>query len=77
MLRWLGYGAAARVSDDCDDAGGTETVEALALDAESLYGPDNYQKMLERCRLREEALPTPRTMQELVTLWKVLWTWPR
>jgi hypothetical protein len=38
---------------------------------------DNYQKMLERCQLREEALPTPRMMQELVTLWKVLWTWRR
>src|ERR1700721_1107326 len=39
MLRWLGYGAAAGVSGDCDDSGGTETVEALALDAESFYGP--------------------------------------
>jgi hypothetical protein len=29
---------------------------------------DNYQKMLERCRLREGTLPTPRMMQELVTL---------
>ena len=36
---------------------------------------DNYQKLLENCRLREGALPTPRMMQELVTLWKVLWTW--
>jgi len=36
---------------------------------------DNYQKLLEKCRLREEALPTPRMMQELVTLWRVLWTW--
>ena len=39
MLRWLGYGAAAGISGNCDDSGGTETVEALALDAESLYGP--------------------------------------
>jgi hypothetical protein len=36
---------------------------------------DNYQNLLEKCRLREGALPTPRMMQELVTLWKVLWTW--
>jgi hypothetical protein len=36
---------------------------------------DNYQKLLEKCRLREGALPTPRMMQELVTLWKVLWSW--
>jgi hypothetical protein len=36
---------------------------------------DNYQKLLGRCRLREGTLPTPRMMQELVTLWKVLWTW--
>jgi hypothetical protein len=34
---------------------------------------DNYQKLLEKCRLREGALPTPRMMQELVTLWRVLW----
>ena len=32
---------------------------------------DNYQKLLEQCRLRGEAVPTPRMMQELVMLWKV------
>jgi hypothetical protein len=36
---------------------------------------DNYRKMPERCRLREGAPPPPRMMQELVTLWKLLWTW--
>jgi hypothetical protein len=36
---------------------------------------DNYQKLLDKCRLREGAPPTPRMMQELVTLWRVLWTW--
>jgi hypothetical protein len=36
---------------------------------------DNYQKTLEKCRLREGALATPRMLQELVTLWKVLWRW--
>ena len=36
---------------------------------------DNYQKKLERCRLLHGTLPTPRMMQELVTLWKVLWKW--
>lgn len=36
---------------------------------------DNYKVMLEKCRLREGALPTPRMMQELVTLWKVLRGW--
>jgi hypothetical protein len=35
---------------------------------------DNYQKLLEKCRLREGAPPTPR-VQELVTLWRVLWRW--
>jgi hypothetical protein len=33
---------------------------------------DNYQKMLEKCQLCEGALPTPRMMRELVTLWEVL-----
>jgi hypothetical protein len=36
---------------------------------------DNYRKMLEQCRLLQGTLPTPRMMQELVTLWKVLWRW--
>ena len=34
---------------------------------------DKYQKLLEQCRLRGGAPPSPRVMQELVTLWKVLW----
>jgi hypothetical protein len=38
---------------------------------------DNYQKLLEQCRLRGENPPSPRIMQELVTLWKVLWNWRR
>jgi hypothetical protein len=44
MLVWLGYGAAARVSGDCDDGGRIETVEAFALDAKSLYGPGQLPK---------------------------------
>ena len=36
---------------------------------------DNYQKMLEKCRLSEGIPPAPRTMQELVTLWRILWRW--
>jgi hypothetical protein len=36
---------------------------------------DNYQKLLEKCRLHEGAPPTPRVMQELVTLWRLLWRW--
>jgi len=45
----------------------------------SMLGPhtvlDNYRKMLERCRVLQGTLPTPRMMQELVTLWKVLRGW--
>jgi hypothetical protein len=80
MLASLRYGAAARASGDCNDKTGIETIEAFALDAESLSPHmvrDNYQKMLKKCRLREGELPTPRMMQELVTLWKVLWIWPK
>jgi len=36
---------------------------------------DNYQKQLEKCRLWEGSPPAPRMMQELVTLWRVLWRW--
>ena len=44
MLTWPGYGAAARVSGDCDDGGRIETVEAFALDAESLHRPGRLSK---------------------------------
>lgn len=36
---------------------------------------DNYAEALETCRLRGETPPPPRTMQRLVTLWKILWRW--
>ena len=36
---------------------------------------DNYEKLLERCWLRAGMPPPPCMMQELVTLWKVLWRW--
>ena len=32
-----------------------------------------YTSVVDKCRFLE--LPTPRTMQELVALWKVLWKW--
>lgn len=35
----------------------------------------NYEETLQKCRLKGEMLPSPRVMQELVTLWKVLWSW--
>jgi hypothetical protein len=49
MLAWLGYGAAARVSGKCDDAGGAEPVKAFALNAEPSHGsgqlPENAGEM--------------------------------
>lgn len=50
MLRWLGYGAAARIPGKCDDARSAKRVEAFALDAESSYGPG---------QLPEDAGPLP------------------
>jgi hypothetical protein len=35
----------------------------------------SYEEALERCRLRAGTPPPPRAIQELVTLWKVLWKW--
>lgn len=35
MLGLPGYGAAARISGECDDAGATERIEAIAFDAQS------------------------------------------
>jgi len=32
-----------------------------------------YEETLLKCRLRGESPPPPRLMQELVTLWRVLW----
>jgi hypothetical protein len=34
---------------------------------------DNYTELLASCRLRDGTPPPPRTMQRLVTLWKILW----
>jgi hypothetical protein len=34
---------------------------------------EKYKTAIDRCRFME--LATPRMMQELVTLWKVLWKW--
>lgn len=36
---------------------------------------DRYIKIVDRCRFME--LATPRMMQELVTIWRVLWKWRR
>jgi hypothetical protein len=33
----------------------------------------NYEETLLKCRLHGESPPPPRLMQELVTLWRVLW----
>jgi hypothetical protein len=35
-----------------------------------------YEETLLKCRLRSE-IPPPRLMQEVVTLWRVLWSWRR
>jgi len=34
---------------------------------------ERYRLLADRCRLLD--LPSPRVMQELVTVWKVLWRW--
>jgi hypothetical protein len=34
---------------------------------------EKYKVVMDRCRFYD--LATPRMMQELVTLWKILWQW--
>jgi hypothetical protein len=34
---------------------------------------EKYKTVMDRCRFYD--LATPRMMQELVTLWKILWQW--
>jgi hypothetical protein len=34
---------------------------------------EKYKVVMDRCRFYD--LATPRRMQELVTLWKILWQW--
>jgi hypothetical protein len=34
---------------------------------------EQFRQLWERCRPDRGALPTPRTMQEIVALWKLLW----
>jgi hypothetical protein len=34
-----------------------------------------YTELLASCRLRDGTPPPQRAMQQLVTLWKILWRW--
>ncbi|HEY6341570.1 MAG TPA: hypothetical protein VIY49_08770 [Bryobacteraceae bacterium] len=38
---------------------------------------DAYQEAYERCRMKSDALPGASAIQELVTVWKLLWSWGR
>jgi hypothetical protein len=38
---------------------------------------DAYREAYDRCRMQGEALPRASAIQELVTVWKLLWSWRR
>jgi hypothetical protein len=38
---------------------------------------DAYREAYERCRMEGDAVPRARAVQELVTVWKLLWSWRR
>jgi hypothetical protein len=38
---------------------------------------DAYHKAYERCQMQGDALPRASAIQELVTVWKLLWSWRR
>jgi|HubBroStandDraft_1064217.scaffolds.fasta_scaffold228279_1 hypothetical protein len=38
---------------------------------------DAYQEAYECCRMQGDSLPRARAIQELVTVWKLLWSWRR
>jgi hypothetical protein len=67
---------ARRQSNLPNDAMTKEQVRELQRSL-SLLSPyavkEKYKTVLDRCRFLE--LASPRMMQELVTLWKVLWGW--
>jgi hypothetical protein len=37
----------------------------------------HYREHLERCRLRPGFIPSPRMIQEFVSMWKQLWMWKK
>ena len=38
---------------------------------------DAYQDAYERCQMKGDAVPRASAIQELVTVWKLLWSWRR
>jgi hypothetical protein len=38
---------------------------------------DAYRQAYERCRMEGDGLPRASAIQELVTSWKLLWSWRR
>jgi hypothetical protein len=72
----MGVGMARRPSNLPNDAMTKEQVRELQRNL-SMLSPyavkEKYKTVLDRCRFLE--LASPRMMQELVTLWKVLWRW--
>jgi hypothetical protein len=77
MLAWPRYGAAARGSGESDDARAVEGVDALAFAAESAYGSRQLPEITGAMPLARRKAARARVMQELVTLWKILWRWRR
>jgi len=65
-----------RPNDIPSDAMTEKQIEELRRSL-SLLSPfhvrEKYKTILDKCRFLE--LATPRMMQELVTLWKLLWKW--
>jgi hypothetical protein len=72
----MGSAMARRPSNLPNDAMTKEQMRELQRNL-SMLSPyavkEKYKTVLDRCRFLE--LASPRMMQELVTLWKVLWRW--
>jgi hypothetical protein len=65
---------AARVSGKHDGDRRVETIEALTIDAKSTYGSEQLTKNIrEMPPARRSGAPPPRVMQELVSVWRILW----
>jgi hypothetical protein len=69
---------ARRPNDLPNDAMNKKQIEELHREL-SMLSPyhvrEKYKTLLDKCRFLE--LASPRMMQELVTLWKLLWRWRR
>jgi hypothetical protein len=69
MLESLWYGLATRDSGECHGPRTTETIQTLAVYAQSSHGSRQLRGDSAKVSCARGSPPSPRIMQQVVTLW--------